>query len=114
MSPTEVTTQAAKDTEQVTKFVEQSREDFWKIANATVSGVFAIIATYLGISLKKEKGITKTVITGVELSESEEAKDSIFLASKLIGNSKEVQTRVSTLTDNADITKTKAKTEKVE
>ena len=102
MSEAQATTQAAKDNKAIIAIVEQTRETYFPIVQTAIAGLATIIAGYLGVALKKEKGISASVITGVELAGDADTKQSIFLTSKAMGNSKAVAAKVSTITETGE------------
>jgi len=99
LSPTQVTEQAGQDANAVVHLVEVVRETVWPIAEMAIAGLATLISGWLGLALKKEKAISRAVITGIEISGSDDAKRAVFLSSQASGNAKDVRSRVSDLTD---------------
>jgi len=114
LSPAQVTTQSAKDANSIITVVEQGRETFEGLATAGIAALATIVSGYLGILLRKEKAISRTVITGIELSGSGAAKEAVFLASTAAGTKKIVADRVSDLTDRKAMPNLAKPTEKVD
>lgn len=102
LSPSQATTQTAADQAEIIHTIEQARDTFWPIVNGGIAVLATVISGWLGLALKKEKAISRTMITGIELSGSDAAKQGVFLASTAAGNSGDVTSRVSKLTQRTN------------